>query len=194
MKFSRKLFWIKKRFSWNYKYFIGKWDYIENQSIRYNKIVEHVNYCNINNPKILDLGCGFGSLCKYLNEDDFSSLLGVDLSDTAIAKAKKKEYSNSNFIIAVIQKVETNEKFDIIILNEVIYYLDDYLVALSNFSKFFKNENSYIIISIYGVREDIIEKVSTKYELIKTDKVLKVDNNAYWGITLFKYNKHKIKN
>jgi predicted TPR repeat methyltransferase len=133
-------------------------------------------------------------LCKYLNEDDFSSILGVDLSDTAIAKAKKKEYSNSNFIIADIQKFETNEKFDIIILNEVIYYLDDYLEALSNFSKFFKNENGYFIISIYGVREDIIEKVSTKYELIKTDKVLKVDNNAYWGITLFKYNKHKIKN
>ncbi|WP_298304111.1 class I SAM-dependent methyltransferase [Flavobacterium sp.] len=191
MKFSRKLFWIKKRFSWNYKYFIGKWDYIENQNTRYNKIVEHVNYCNINNPKILDLGCGFGSLCKYLNEDDFSSLLGVDLSDTAIAKAKKKKYSNTNFIVADIQKFETNEKFDIIILNEVIYYLDDYLETLSRFSKFFKNENGYFIISIYGVREDIIEKVSTQYELIKTDKVLKVDNNAYWGITLFKYNKHK---
>lgn len=191
MKFSRKLFWIKKRFSWNYKYFIGKWDYIENQNTGYNKIVEHVNYCNINNPKILDLGCGFGSLCKYLNEDDFSSLLGVDLSDTAIAKAKKKKYSNTNFIVADIQKFETNEKFDIIILNEVIYYLDDYLETLSRFSKFFKNENGYFIISIYGVREDIIEKVSTQYELIKTDKVLKVDNNAYWGITLFKYNKHK---
>lgn len=191
MKFSRKLFWIKKRFSWNYKYFIGKWDYIENQNTRYNKIVEHVNYCNINNPKILDLGCGFGSICKYLNEDDFSSLLGVDLSDTAIAKAKKKKYSNTNFIVADIQKFETNEKFDIIILNEVIYYLDDYLETLSRFSKFFKNENGYFIISIYGVREDIIEKVSTQYELIKTDKVLKVDNNAYWGITLFKYNKHK---
>lgn len=186
MKISRKLFWIKKRFSWNYKYFIGKWDYIENENPRYNKIVEHINSCNINNPKILDLGCGFGSLSKYLKTDDFSNLLGVDLSDTAIAKAKKKGYSNTNFIVSDIQKFETNEKFDIIILNEVIYYLDDYIGTLSKLSNFFKNENGYFIISIYGVREDIIKNIATKYELIKTDKVLKVDNNANWGITSFK--------
>lgn len=138
MKFSRRLFWIKKRFSWNYKFFIGKWDYIENEFPRYTKIVEHINYCDINKPKILDLGCGFGSLCKYLKEDNFSSLLGVDLSDTAIIKAKKKGYNNANFFVADIQKFETNEKFDIIILNEVIYYLDDYIETLSKLSNFFK--------------------------------------------------------
>jgi 2-polyprenyl-3-methyl-5-hydroxy-6-metoxy-1,4-benzoquinol methylase len=191
MQFSRKLFWLKKRFSWNYKYFIGKWDYIENENTRYTKIVEHINYCGINKPKILDLGCGFGSLCKYMSDDNFSSLLGIDLSDTAITKAKKKGYNKTVFFVADIQKFETNEKFDVIILNEVIYYLDNYIETLSKLSKFFKNENGFFIISIYGVREDIIKNVTIQYELIKTDKVLKVDNNAYWGITLFKYNKIK---
>jgi len=186
MNILRKLYWFKKRFSWNYKYLIGKWDYIENEIPRYNKIVDYINYCNINNPKILDLGCGFGSLCKYLKEDNFSSLLGVDLSDTAIAKAKNKKYPNSNFIVADIQKFESTEKFDIIILNEVIYYLDNYIETLSNLSNFFKNGNSYFIISIYGVREDIIKIISEQYELIKTEKVLKVDNNANWGVTLFR--------
>ena len=189
MNILRKFYWIKKRFGWNYKYLIGKWDYIENEIPRYTKIVDFINYCYINNPKILDLGCGFGSLCKYLKEDDFSSLLGLDLSDTAIAKAKKRKYLNSNFIVADIQKFEVTEKFDIIILNEVIYYLDNYIETLSNLSKFFKNGNGYFIISIYGVREDIIKSISGKYELIKTEKVLKVDNNAYWGITLFRNNR-----
>ncbi|HAH53971.1 MAG TPA: hypothetical protein DCM02_01455, partial [Flavobacterium sp.] len=71
-------------------------------------------------------------------------------------------------------------------LNEVIYYLDNYIETLSNLSNFFKNGNSYFIISIYGVREDIIKIISEQYELIKTEKVLKVDNNANWGVTLFR--------
>ena len=48
-------------------------------------------------------------------------------------------FLNENKLEYFPEKFETNEKFDVIILNEVIYYLDDYIDTLSKLSKFFKN-------------------------------------------------------
>lgn len=160
---------------------------MENEIPRYNKIIDFIKDCEIENPRILDLGCGFGSLSKYLKAADFSNLLGVDLYDTAIAMAKKKKYLKSEFIVSDIQKFSTDQKFDIIVLNEVIYYLDDYNKTVLNLKKLFKYKEGFFIVSIYGIREDIIKKLSESYDLIKTEKVVRTDNKA-WGVSLFKVN------
>ena len=84
MKLLSKLKWIRKRFSWNYKYAIGKWDYMGKESKRYATIVDFIRETKIINPKILDLGCGYGALYDYLDENEISEYLGIDLSDSAI--------------------------------------------------------------------------------------------------------------
>ncbi|MCZ8197540.1 MAG: class I SAM-dependent methyltransferase [Flavobacterium sp.] len=186
MNFSRKIFWLRKRISWNHKYFVGKWNYIDKETSRYLKIVEFVKEIDIEKPDILDLGCGFGSLRKNIKIEDFSNFLGIDLSDTAIYQAKKKKYENTKFLVSDIQRYSSNEKYDVIVFNEVIYYLDNYMETLKHYSNFFKDGNGYFIISIYGIGQNIIDDISKEYQLIKTENVHKKDNIAYWGITLFK--------
>lgn len=186
MNFSRKLFWFRKRLGWNHKYFVGKWNYIDRETSRYLKIVEFIKETNIEKPKILDLGCGFGSLRKNIQVEDFSHFLGIDLSDTAIYQAKKKNYEKTQFLVSDIQRYSSNEKYDVIVFNEVIYYLDDYMETLKYYSNFFNDGQGYFIISIYGIGQNFIDAISKEYELVKTENVHKKDNNAYWGITLFK--------
>ncbi|RAR75470.1 class I SAM-dependent methyltransferase [Flavobacterium aciduliphilum] len=184
LNFKRNLKWFKKKISWNYKYSIGKWDFMDEENLRYSKIVDLIKGCEFKNLKILDLGCGYGSLNKYLKGVNYEFILGVDLSSNAISRAKKESFINSKFIVSDIQQFTPEEKFDIIIFNEVLYYLDDQMKILRRYSKYL-NDGGYFIFSFYGIREDLIQEISEEYQL-KRKEVVKQSEKVFWGITLFK--------
>ena len=155
------------------------------ESKRYLTIVDFIKDTKIVKPKILDLGCGYGSLYEYLDENEISEYLGIDLSDAAIYKAKKSKKNKSKYLVADIQKFVTDDKFDIIIFNEVLYYLDNPIESVLKFDTNF-NEKGYFIFSFYGGREDLKNEIEKKYELIKNRIILKEDNNSSWAINLFR--------
>jgi SAM-dependent methyltransferase len=174
--------WFKKKISWNIKYFQGKWNFMEKEDLRYKNIYTLI-YESSSNPKLLDLGCGFGTLLKHFKNEEYSSYVGIDLSSNVISKAKKRNYPKSKFLTYNIQKFIPNDKFDVIIFNEVIYYLDDPLSELKRYSEFL-TENGYFIISIYGVREDLISLFKENYKLEK-QIIISDDKKLTWGINKF---------
>jgi 2-polyprenyl-3-methyl-5-hydroxy-6-metoxy-1,4-benzoquinol methylase len=180
----KKIKWFKKKISWDWKYRIGKWNFMGKEQLRYNAIVDLLKSCEIQNLRILDLGCGYGSLNDYLKNTEYEFCLGIDLSSNAISKAKKENYKNAKFLVADIHQFKTEEKFDVIIFNEVLYYLDNQMEIVEKYSSFL-NEKGYFIFSFYGVREDLILKLKSKYELIKTE-IVKQSENVFWGISLYK--------
>ncbi|MEI7508279.1 MAG: methyltransferase domain-containing protein [Flavobacterium sp.] len=182
--FSNKLKWFKKKISWNYKYSIGKWNFMGKEQLRYNAIVDLIKSCEIQNLKILDLGCGYGSLSNYLKNTEYEFCLGIDLSSNAISKAKKENYKNAKFLVADIHQFKTEEKFDVIIFNEVLYYLDNQMEIVKKYSNYLNNEG-YFIFSFYLVKEDLILELNNNYKLIKTE-VVKQAENVFWGISLYK--------
>jgi predicted TPR repeat methyltransferase len=185
-KFSKRFKWFKKKIRWNYKYSIGKWNFMGKEHLRYNAIVELIKSCKIENLKILDLGCGYGSLNGYLKEINYEFCLGIDFSSNAISKAKKENYENSKFLVADIHKFKTETKFDIIIFNEVLYYLENQMEIVNRYSNYL-NQEGYFIFSFYGIREDLNQSLSNSYKLIKSE-VIKQSENVYWGISLYKLN------
>jgi len=77
------------------------------------------------NYRILDLGCGTGTLTILLARLLYSDceLIGVDLSNGQIAKAQKKN-SNSNLIFKFMDAVNlqfNNESFEIVIISAVLH-------------------------------------------------------------------------
>lgn len=188
MNWKNRLKWIRKRFSWNYKYAIGKWDYMGNEEARYKAIAELIKKSNIDKPRILDLGCGYGALNRYLDKNDYSYCLGIDLSDNAISKAKKMNFPNSEFKVADIHRFTPKEKFDIIIFNEVLYYLDNQMEIVSKFSNYFDKKGCFIF-SFYGGRQDLIDEIGKKFTLSQSVIVPKTDNNTSWSVSLYKTDK-----
>ena len=71
--------------------------------------------------KVLEVGCGNGHLLAAIKP---SVGVGLDLSERMIAQAKK-EYPQYQFIVGEIDKFESDEKFDYIILSGILGEVED---------------------------------------------------------------------
>ncbi len=100
------------------------------------------------NEKILDIGCGAGTLALYYTSRG-NKVLGIDISNKAIVSARKSikilnmkdvEFKIMNFPIQI-----PKEKFDRIICSEVIEHLEDDILALNKVYKLLKPKGKAII-------------------------------------------------
>lgn len=78
--------------------------------------------------KILDLGCGVGTIDFFLANQGFS-VTGIDISKRAISLANKSRRAlnirNVNFLQADVQAYACEEKYDYVICSEVLEHLTD---------------------------------------------------------------------
>jgi len=95
--------------------------------------------------KILDVGCGLGTMTDFLNQVQKSKYLGIDISETAISEAVKRK--NLSFISTDFLEFTTEEKFNAIVLNEVLYYLEEE-AAIAHALKLL-DDNGFIVVSLY---------------------------------------------
>lgn len=100
---------------------------------------------------IADLGCAEGNfLCSILKDDNIINkyLIGVDVSEYAIKMAKEKQCYDELYV-GYIDDIENytkkTKKFDFVLLNEVLYYIDNYIETLK---KILFLQSKYIFISL----------------------------------------------
>lgn len=108
---------------WELQFSEGHWDYLDLNSLERSRNAVIGMFCNFfyKKGKILDVGCGLCTIVDFLNDCQKKKYLGIDLSREAIKKAKEKsvEVLNVDFF-----DFNPKEKYNIIILNEVLYYMD----------------------------------------------------------------------
>jgi 2-polyprenyl-3-methyl-5-hydroxy-6-metoxy-1,4-benzoquinol methylase len=82
-------------------------------------------YCQFLNPaaRVLDVGCGTGLLAQRLAQDTMSTYVGIDLSPVAIERARRLDLEKAEFIVGNAATFEPPQAFDLIIFNEILYYL-----------------------------------------------------------------------
>lgn len=78
-----------------------------------------------NHARILELGCGGGSLLKALRQTGWQGhYCGSDISEAAIRGASKIEKNgNSSWVVSDIESFDSDLKWDVIALVESIYYV-----------------------------------------------------------------------
>jgi 2-polyprenyl-6-hydroxyphenyl methylase/3-demethylubiquinone-9 3-methyltransferase len=110
--------------AWNREYNSGKWDYLgtTQEVARYSVIA---GYCRHLKPaaRVLDVGCGAGVLASWLSSASISSYFGVDHSEVAIEQARQSNISGAEFAVADAASFEPSQVFDVIVFNEMLYYL-----------------------------------------------------------------------
>lgn len=82
---------------------------------------------------LLDVGCGEGLFTRYLT-GVASTVVGVDISATAIARARQTA-PHAKFECVSLQEYAPSERFDVVVAAEMLYYADDVERALDRLSE-----------------------------------------------------------
>ena len=108
-------------------------------------------YSNLNLSyfdKVLEIGCGDGSLWK--NQSSNYNITLSDRSEGMVNDARRNLGDNFNYQVINCESIPfVNNYFDIIVANHVLFYLDDLTKGLSEVERVLKCNGSFIC-STYG--------------------------------------------
>lgn len=189
MNFIEKFHNWRRKLRWNKQYKQGRWNNLKGgiEKIRYQTIIDFIAKYAVNNPTILDLGCGEGILCQRMSHQQYSFFIGMDFSSVSIKNATQLNLLNAEFICADIHSFVPDKKFDVIVFNEVFYYIhDSEKENVLNRMIASLNQNGIIITSIYreglGCWNYFDEKMTQlQFMTITTD-----NDKTYWKIGVYK--------
>ncbi len=111
----------------------------------WNDITKYCNYFIHEESSVLEIGCGTGEL---LNELKAKHKVGIDFSEEMIVQAKM-QFPELDVRVMDAENLNLNEQFDVIILSNLIGYLDDIQKVLTQL-KSVSHSNTKIIISYYS--------------------------------------------
>jgi trans-aconitate methyltransferase len=97
----------------------------------------------VEGKNILDVGCGSGSLSKSLTDRGFN-VTAIDTDCRAVEISKKKGIIS---LVADISEWQTNQKFDCIILGDVLEHIEDDKLALRKIHNML-NPNGCIVVNV----------------------------------------------
>lgn len=165
----------------------GDWDYLysEGEKDHYLIITELCTKQEVG--KILDVGCGQGVLYHHLSQQ-FRSLdyLGIDISNHAINKAKVS-FPQAKFKQLDFDYQNLEEKFDVIIFNETLYYFNKPVATIQKcISENLNNGGCFIISMCDYIGHDVIwEKLKQRFKFSHFEEFINM-NQQKWKIGLFR--------
>lgn len=116
--------------TWEKEWETGKWAHLGATAVERSKaavIIAMLNMFGPPNARILDVGCGNGNLVDLLSTEQRKNYLGMDISQEAIKQAKQR-WPDVSFLASQSESFVSSTRFDVIIFNEMLYYVDHYKV------------------------------------------------------------------
>ena len=123
----------------------GYWDYMRglNHVSRYGLLASLALHGR-DRPAILDVGCGEGTLLEHLAGRE-GAYRGFDVSAAAIARARERHGEEDRFTVTSVEAFETDEQFDVVVFNAILYLFEDKLSLLRRYAKRLRPGGVFII-------------------------------------------------
>lgn len=82
----------------------------------------------LKDKNVLDLGCGYGWHCRYAREQGARSVLGMDISEKMIERARAfNEDSGITYLQTAIEDIDfAPGQFDVVISSLALHYIEDF--------------------------------------------------------------------
>jgi len=138
-----------KKFLWNSEFSRGRWDCLDATpgDCVYPCLEKYAN-----SGSILDLGCGSGSTGNELSSTAYHRLVGVDISDVAVEKSRRRTEENrredkNHYICSDVFNYVPTGQFDVILFRDSIYYVPHgkIIAMLRRYSKHLKEGGVFIV-------------------------------------------------
>jgi ubiquinone/menaquinone biosynthesis C-methylase UbiE len=102
---------------------------------------------------VLEIGCGVGTLIGSLGNKNRT---GIDISEIMIQNAKQM-HPDVNFLVMDAEQLNLSEKYDVVLLSNVLGYLEDIQVVLEQVQKVCHPQTKVIITNYNYVWEPILK-------------------------------------
>ena len=128
MSYNPSEYWHErgKKYKENFRY---NKDFVLQEELLITYLSDNIFTADESTKSVLELGCGYGRITKLLLTkfpNSIKEYLAVDLSPHQIENAKEYVGSNNNkltFSVSDIQSFDTNKKYDLVILSEVLLHV-----------------------------------------------------------------------
>jgi len=115
--------------------------YRKNHAYYWDSIRRYINYFLNDDLSILEIGCGHGELLGYVKG---SRKVGIDFS-TGMIDLARNAYPDLEFHVMDAEHIDLDEKFDVIILSNLVGYLHDIIKVFESMRKVCKPKTRIII-------------------------------------------------
>jgi 2-polyprenyl-3-methyl-5-hydroxy-6-metoxy-1,4-benzoquinol methylase len=166
---------------WETQYENGEWRFLTNiEELGHYSIIQGYLLYYEKTKSILDVGCGEGVLQQRLSKVGYQRYFGIDLSEQAIRIARINENVTTRFMQVRAENFKTEEKYDAIIFNEILYYSEDPISLLQKYEHYL-SEDGIIIISMCVHRRStrIWKTLSSKYSFLDDTKIHNKTGNKW---------------
>ena len=138
---------------------------------RYSLIAGYIHYLKPGGS-ILDVGCGEGILPQRLNVESIAKYVGIDISKVAIDAASQQANEKVVFLHEDVSAYHPTERFDVIVFNEILHYLEDPLAVVRRYETCLK-PHSIFVASLYITERSmaIRRRLNAEYVVLNEAKV-----------------------
>ena len=162
-----------KRLLWNTEFSRGRWDGLDRSpgDCVYPYVEKYANQ-----GSILDLGCGSGSTGNELAATAYREYTGVDISDVALAKARRRSAEDgrankNSYLQADISSYVPAQQFDVILFRDSIYYIPRKKIKplLDRYSKYLNQKGVFIVrmFNTSGKYKRIMDILLNNFEVVE---------------------------
>jgi 2-polyprenyl-3-methyl-5-hydroxy-6-metoxy-1,4-benzoquinol methylase len=192
---------------WEAQYSAGGWDFLTQLSElpRYSVLAGYV--CHLSRGgAVLDVGCGQGILLRSLPDAAYSKYVGIDLSASAIAAAQEQrrelqrpeppalqqqepqQNQRSTFLSADCESYVPGEKFDVIVFNEVLYYLRDPQQLVERYAQSLRGGGVMLVSMCTAARGSaaILGQLKAHYATVAETLVRDGETRVSWACAVFR--------
>ena len=102
---------------------------------------------DLKGKRVLDLGCGYGNLCKTCADLGAEYVKGVDISKLMLDEAVHNcvDYNNITFELLNLDNLDKlNEKYDVVVSSLVMHYIEDFDKLCSNVNNLLNKDGIFL--------------------------------------------------
>lgn len=114
------------------------------EDARYGTLIALIHRHEENGP-VLDVGCGDGLLEEQYRKVGSAQIVAFDYSAAAIERAKARRLPGVEFLCADCRTFRPQQQFSVVVLNESLYYVEDYLGLMENLSQALTVDGVFVV-------------------------------------------------